>query len=431
MANKRKTKAQLIEELEQLSKRNAQLEALGIKRREIEQELKKTNWFLDSIVENIPNMIFVKDAINLRFERINLASELLTGYQRKDLLGKSDYDFFPYEQAHFFTSKDKEVLEGKKLVDIAEEPIQTKQGLRILHTKKIPILDENGTPQFLLGISEDITARKQAEAELILAHEELEKRVKLRTMELSQANQTLQEQIFERQQAEEQLKASREQLRNLLARVQTVREEERTHISRELHDELGQALTALNLDITWLQNNLSANKQTLLNKTIMMSKLIDTIIQSIQKMAADLRPSVLDNLGLIAAIEWQMQAFQSRTGIKCRLKRPNTPLSLETEQTTAIFRIFQEAMTNIARHAKASQVAICLQQKDDSIYLEVKDNGKGINNTQLSDTKSLGLLGIHERALNLGGNATITSNGIKGTKVQVQIPLHKPLKVKS
>src|SRR5262249_7142842 len=129
-------------------------------RKRSEEELKRLNVFLDKIIENIPIMLFVKEADELRFERINRAGEELLGFKRRDLLGKSDYDLFPREEAEFFVAKDREVLAGRRRVDIPEETIATAAGERILHTKKIPILDENGDPIYLLGISEDITERK-------------------------------------------------------------------------------------------------------------------------------------------------------------------------------------------------------------------------------------------------------------------------------
>ena len=136
-------------------------------RRMAEKKLKQTNIFLDSIIENIPNMIFLKDARDLRFIRFNRAGEDLLGYSRDDLLGKSDYDFFPKEQADHFTKKDRDVLNGKEVVDIPEESLQTRtKGERTIHTKKVPLLDAKGEPEFLLGISEDITERKKMEEKL-------------------------------------------------------------------------------------------------------------------------------------------------------------------------------------------------------------------------------------------------------------------------
>jgi PAS domain S-box-containing protein len=150
--------------------------------------------FLNSILDNIPDMIFVKDAKDLRFVRFNKAGEQLLGRTKKDLIGKNDYDFFPKKEAVFFTRKDRAVLRGRKLVDIPEEPIHTrKRGIRILHTKKIPLFDRTGKPQYLLGISEDITARKNAEAALHKVYEDLETRVHERTAELSRMNKALRE----------------------------------------------------------------------------------------------------------------------------------------------------------------------------------------------------------------------------------------------
>jgi two-component system, cell cycle sensor histidine kinase and response regulator CckA len=206
MRDEEKTKEQLLSELVTLRQRVVTLEALEIELKRSEYELKKVNRFLDSIVENIPKMIFVKDSVHLRFERFNLAGERLLGYKREDLIGKNDYDFFPKKQADFFTVKDYEVLNGKELVDILEEPIDTIEGKRILHTKKIPILDEEGNPQYLLGISEDITQRKRAEEALRKANEELEKRVEERTTELAKANQELRAEIVERKRIEEELR---------------------------------------------------------------------------------------------------------------------------------------------------------------------------------------------------------------------------------
>ncbi len=143
------------------------------KRKQAEEERRRSETFLDSVIENIPHMIFVKDAVELRFVRFNKAGEDLLGHSREDLIGKNDYDFFPRNEADFFTAKDREVLRGGRLVDIPEETVQTKhRGFRILHTQKIPILDEKGEPRYLLGISEDITERKWAEEEIRRAKDE-------------------------------------------------------------------------------------------------------------------------------------------------------------------------------------------------------------------------------------------------------------------
>lgn len=183
------------------------------RRRHAEEELRKHRWFLESIVEHVPAMIFVKEAGELRFERFNRAGEELLGLSRSVLIGKNDYDFFPREQADFFTERDRETLRVGRVVDIPEEPIQTAHGERWLHTRKVPILDDAGRPVYLLGISEDITERKAAVEELRRAHEELEQRVLDRTAELRTANEELRRQIAERLKAEEALRRSEAQLR--------------------------------------------------------------------------------------------------------------------------------------------------------------------------------------------------------------------------
>jgi len=176
-------------------------------------ELRKLNAFLDSIIDNIPAMVFVKDAVNLRYELFNRAGEALSGFKREDIYGKSSRDLFPLEQADFFNGKDRAVLRDGRMLDIPEEPINTPLGRRWLHTKKIPIFRADGTPSHLLGISLDITERKVAQDALAEAHRELERRVMERTRELSETNLRLQNEIDERKRAQEALAQAEEQLR--------------------------------------------------------------------------------------------------------------------------------------------------------------------------------------------------------------------------
>jgi two-component system cell cycle sensor histidine kinase/response regulator CckA len=181
--------------------------------REAEKQLREANAFVDSILENLPDMVFVKEAGELRFKRFNRAGEELLGTPREKLIGKNDFDFFPRSQAEFFQAKDREVLQNKRVVDIPEEPIDTPRGRRWLHTKKVPLLDEEGRPRYLLGISEDITDQKLLADDLRTAHDELERRVAQRTAELVKANEDLQREVRERKEAESALRKSEEQLR--------------------------------------------------------------------------------------------------------------------------------------------------------------------------------------------------------------------------
>ena len=234
------------------------------------------------------------------------------------------------------------------------------------------------------------------------------------------------EDVTARKLAEKGLRRSREELRALAGHLQSAREEERIWIAREIHDELGQALTALKIDLSWLESRLPKEMTSLTAKTRVMSTLIADTIQSVRKIATALRPGVLDNAGLTAAIEWQAQEFQARTGIECALTLPQEEVTLDKERALPIFRIFQETLTNIARHAGASKVAVGLKANAGRLILEVHDNGRGITATEASNSKSLGLLGMRERALLIGGEVSINGGPGKGTRVTVQVPLSNP-----
>lgn len=250
----------------------------------------------------------------------------------------------------------------------------------------------------------------------------LEELVEGRTAELETANEQLRREIAERKRSEEELKQSRERLRDLASHLQTIREKEGSRIAREIHDELGQALTALKMDTHWVGQRLSKDQQLLLEKAKSMSKLIDTTIHSVQRISSELRPGLLDDLGLSAAVEWQAKEFQNRTNIQCKIITIPEDIILDRATSTAIFRIFQETLTNITRHANATIVEAMLKQKSGTIELAVHDNGKGITEKEISDSRSFGLTGMQERAHSLGGYLTIRGARNKGTNVEVFIP---------
>jgi PAS domain S-box-containing protein len=231
--------------------------------------------------------------------------------------------------------------------------------------------------------------------------------------------------ITERKQVEEELANSRRQLRDLSMHLQSLREQERTHIAREIHDDLGQALTVLKMDTSWLVKRLPKNRKVLLEKAEAMFQLIDATIQSVKRISAELRPGLLDDLGLAAAIEWQAEEFQERTEIECTVRVTPKEISADKEHSTAIFRIFQEAITNIARHAQATEVTVRLEERDDQLVLTVRDNGKGIAESDQSKADAFGLMGMRERAHGLGGTAEIIGVRGEGTSVIVTIPIHK------
>lgn len=231
----------------------------------------------------------------------------------------------------------------------------------------------------------------------------------------------------ERKRAEERLRESHEQLRALSVYLQYVREEERTRISREVHDELGQALTSLKLDLAWLLGRQPVGQRPLHDKVKAMSRHIDTTIHTVRRIATELRPGILDDLGLVAALEWQANEFQGRTGIECDVAstlRDDAPL--DADLNTAFFRIFQETLTNIMRHANATRVVVRSGEEQGNVFLAVKDNGRGITTAEIHDTRSIGLVGMGERAALLGGEVTFQSESGKGTTVTVRIPRSHP-----
>ena len=358
----------------------------SVERKRAEVELRTSEVFLESIVENIPHMIFVKDASELKFVRFNKAGEELLGHARQNLIGKSDHELFPKEEADFFTGADRDVLRNRKVLDIPEEPILTKgKGLRYLHTKKIPILDESGQPLYLLGISEDITERKRAE---------------------------------------NQLQRSFELLRTLSQRLDVVREEERTRIARELHDELGVRMTCMKMDLSRLLALMRESlfpREKMEEKIRAMSAEVDTTIAEVQRLAAELRPGVLDDLGLVAAIEWQCQDFERRSGIRCLCEASFDEIKISPSRATAAFRICQEALVNVARHAKATFVRVLMKENGDGVLIEIQDNGQGIPAEKLNDAASLGLLGMKERSMAIGGRLEIAGWPGKGTTVTLRL----------
>ena len=215
----------------------------------------------------------------------------------------------------------------------------------------------------------------------------------------------------------------RAELRALAARLHAVREDERTRLAREIHDELSGSLTALKLDLSLLPDRAAKDHHLFLEKLSSMSQLIDTTLAQVRTIVAELRPVALDKLGLVAAMEWQAREFHERSGIACETHLPAEEISLDADRATALFRIFQETLTNVARHAHASKVEVELKRDAQSFILAVRDNGKGIDEAAINAASSLGLLGIRERAMAFGGNMELTALPERGTCVTVRIPM--------
>lgn len=238
----------------------------------------------------------------------------------------------------------------------------------------------------------------------------------------------IQQDISEIKTADAQLRHSRHQMRALAARLQSLREKERTEIAREIHDVLGQELTGLKIDVAWLKKRLpdaceervKAKMEERLNATI---ELLDETLASVKNLSASLRPRVLDTFGLSAAIEWQCQEFNRRTGIVFDYDLPANEMPLDSERSTALFRIFQETLTNVTRHSQATRVDVRLASDERKVRLSVSDNGKGMADHEISSPESLGLLGMRERVAMFGGDIIFESNPGQGTTVIASLPL--------
>jgi signal transduction histidine kinase len=209
-----------------------------------------------------------------------------------------------------------------------------------------------------------------------------------------------------------------------------VREEERTGIAREIHDELGQALTALKMDLSWATRRLSGTgpveREALIEKLRVMMQMTDDLVGQVRRISAELRPGVLDDLGLVAALDWQAQDFERRSGVACAFRSGVAEVPLDRAASTGVFRIFQEALTNVARHAEARQVEATLEQDGGTLRLRVRDDGKGIPPEVLQSGRSLGLLGLRERARRLGGSVTVERASPRGTVVELTVPVPAP-----
>jgi PAS domain S-box-containing protein len=347
----------------------------------------------------------------------NEGAERLKGYRADEIIGKN-YDIFlnPEERK---TGKTAAQLQEAATAGQSEDEgwLVRKDGWAFWANTVITALhDEQGRVYGFAKITRDITERKEREESIRMVNEHLEGRIQERTAELVQLNEALQSEVRERKNAEEQLRA-------LAARQERVREDERTRLAREIHDALGQMCTALKMDIAWIAKRLPKNQRRLSEKSDAALRLVSDLIKSLRKLSTELRPSTLDALGLVEALEWQAQQFEAHTGIRCQLFLPEKDLVLDTERSTAIFRIFQETLTNVARHAGATTIQASLVVSDTKISLMTHDNGAGFDISAVQGKGSLGLLGMKERAHLLGGEFKITTSPGKGTTVTVHIPL--------
>ncbi|HET6255762.1 MAG TPA: GAF domain-containing protein [Puia sp.] len=349
-------------------------------RKKAEKGIRIEKQFSDSIINMLPGVFYMYDE-QLHFQRWNRQFEEITGYSHDEFAGKTVLDLFQGSQRDLIQQKTTGVFDTG-YCDVEAE-LTTRNGRNIpfyFSGTKISYRDK----PCVLGIGFDISRSKEAE---------------------------------------NLLRQSEEDLRDLASSLQNVREEERAAIAREIHDELGQQLTAIKLDVSWLDRKITGDdliKERITGILIMLTEMIQTI----RRISTQLRPSILDDLGLIEALKWLVRDFQKRTGIHIQFDCPEESIKPEPAVTTGLFRIFQETLTNITRHAEATAVLARLYMEDDRLILTVTDNGKGFDPAVAKKKKTLGLLGMKERALMMKGVYEIDSQPGKGTSLRFSVPLH-------
>ncbi|HUX63114.1 PAS domain S-box protein [Sulfuricella sp.] len=351
-------------------------------RKQAEEALRRQKNFILQVIDTDPNLIFVKDAKG-KFLLVNQAMATLHGKTVQELIGMDAAELFRNrEEFEPHLQADREAIaSGRTVTFVAKNFLGGKE--RWLHVTKVPMKQQSDGSVNVLGIAVDITERKLGEERLNESYKELEK---------------------------------------LTTHLEVVREDEQKRIARELHDEMGGVLAALNINVSMLAEQIPAEMTDIQTKVAGLGKLVAAGIQAMQRAVTELRPTLLDEVGLKFAIERYVQEFEKNTEIECDLHLPEEALTLDENQSTTIFRIIQESLTNVAKHAKANRVSIVLSEWDTSLVLTVKDNGKGFD-LNIQKAKSFGLLGIRERAAMVGGTALITSAAGKGTTVRVSLPL--------
>ena len=355
--------------------------------REAEDQLRQLNERLSALVRASPVGIVILDEAGM-CQLWNPAAERMFGWREEDVLGRPLPTIAPEQQAEHRKLRDR-VMSGDAFTDM-ELVRSRRDGARIhISLSTAPLRDRTGVISGLIGLMVDMTQRKQMER---------------------------------------QLSESYAHLRALGKRLESVREDECARIAREIHDELGQTLTATKIDLAWVAKQVSSTESRepridLRSRLDDAMQNIDVTIQAVRQIATMLRPRILDELGLSAAIEWQSRDFEKRTGIVCTLAVPPNPIPIGPEESTAIFRIFQEMLTNVARHASATRVSVRLTLSTRVLTLAVTDNGRGITDQELNTKTTLGLLGMRERAEQWGGTLVISGHRGQGTTVSVQIPI--------
>lgn len=343
--------------------------------RELERQVSIRSGEISAILKYSPNVVYIKDTQG-RYLLVNGRYEQLFGVSKEEVRGKTDAEILPPDLARQFQANDERVLSAERSLNM-EEQIDQQDGRHTYLWVKFPIYEESGRIRGVCGIATDITALKKAQ----------------------------------------------EQLRRLSGSIMANQEKERTVIARELHDELGQLLTALRMDAVWLQERVKAADARIARRAEEMCALIDTTIEEVRGMAIRLRPGVLDDLGLVDALEWYTTEFERRGQIACIFTHTKIP-KVDNAIATAAYRIAQEALTNVARHARATRAEVSLGMDGEDLVLTVSDDGIGFNVEASSDEEALGLAGMRERAALVGGTLAVSSRPGGGTEVRLTVPLN-------
>lgn len=282
---------------------------------------------------------------------------------------------------------------------------------------------------FFGGICRDITERKRVEEALRQAHDELEKRVEERTVELLGVNRQLQQEIQERKNKEEELRESESRLRLLSSQILTAQETERRRISRELHDELGQSLTVMKLRVSFIEKELQKNQVKVREECKKTLEYLNQIMENVRRLSRELSPSILEDLGLTAALRWLINNFIKNNEMQIAFDITEIDHLFSRNEQMSIYRILQEALTNIAKHAQAKNIKVMIEKEEDGILIRVEDDGKGFDPRKalMKDAaeRGWGLATMEERARMLGGSLDLWSQGGKGTQINLLIPLEK------
>jgi len=382
-----------------------------VKRKMFQNALRKNEERFRSIYHNTPAMLHSIDTEGKLISVSDHWTEVL-GYKREEVIGEKLTNYFTNSsRIHAESEVFPEFFKTGFCKDIPYQFIK-KDGQKMdILLSAIGDRDDKGNIIRSLAVSIDVTDRKKAEKALNDAKEEL-----------SRYSKTLELQVEERT---KEITNILTQLRHLSGNIMTNQEKERSAIARELHDELGQILTALRMDSVWLQDRLKSIDEKGSDRAAAMCDLIDQTIDDVRSMAIRLRPGVLDDLGLLEALEWYTSDFERRTGITCIFEHINVPL-IKDNVATAAYRITQEALTNVARHAKANHIVVDLRTKDDQLVLSVSDNGKGFDISGISESKALGVAGMRERASLVGGTLDVQSWLNTGTQIIFSCPSTHP-----